>query len=153
ADDSAQLGGLQQLAGRPSDEAGVTFPSCRWAGPAAGGRRPCNSPKVLAFDTARPQVSARDCAGCELRDHEAAAEPSAPAPRGPCVHLGEATGERVVCPSCAGRVEIKLFACRLHGACTMHKDLGAPPPVMPGVPAPKGVPCCARCPDPAPAPG
>jgi hypothetical protein len=35
----------------------------------------------------------------------------------PCVHLG--TGRRrVECTTCAGRVELKVFACAVHGECT-----------------------------------
>jgi hypothetical protein len=57
-----------------------------------------------------------------------------PAPAGPCVHLGAPTGETVQCPSCRGRVELKLFACAVHGRCTQGK-------------AAPGVACCAGCPD------
>lgn len=57
----------------------------------------------------------------------------------PCVHLGQPTGETVTCPTCptAGGsrgVQLKTFACALHGACTVGK-------------AAPGVACCRRCPD------
>jgi hypothetical protein len=39
----------------------------------------------------------------------------------PCVHLGAPTGETAGCPTCAGRVELKLFACAVHGRCTRGK--------------------------------
>jgi len=42
---------------------------------------------------------------------------------GPCAHLGGETGERVGCPTCKGRVQIKLMACAVHGKCTVGKAL------------------------------
>ncbi len=47
----------------------------------------------------------------------------------PCVHLGEVTGATVVCPSCRGNVQLKLFACEVHSLCTVGK-------------AAPGVACC-----------
>jgi hypothetical protein len=61
-------------------------------------------------------------------------EPEPACSPGPCRHRGAATGERVLCPTCQGKVELKLFACGLHGRCTTHK------------PAP-GLACCGDCPD------
>lgn len=58
----------------------------------------------------------------------------APAPAAPCVHLGAPAGRTVACPSCRGRVELKLFHCDVHGRCTLGRQ--AP-----------GVACCAGCPD------
>lgn len=53
----------------------------------------------------------------------------------PCVHLGEATGEKVPCPTCnGGKVLLKAFACAVHGSCTVAKR--AP-----------DVACCVGCPD------
>jgi hypothetical protein len=52
----------------------------------------------------------------------------------PCRHLGAPTGETAACPSCRGRVGLKLFACATHGRCTR------------GTAAP-GVACCEGCPD------
>jgi hypothetical protein len=37
----------------------------------------------------------------------------------PCVHLGPATGELRDCASCQGNVRSKLFACAVHGDCTL----------------------------------
>lgn len=51
-----------------------------------------------------------------------------------CVHLGDATGERRQCPTCTGKVEIKLLACAVHDRCTTHKAID-------------GVACCATCKD------
>lgn len=64
---------------------------------------------------------------------------AAPAPPAPCLHLGEATGRTVACPSCRGSVKLKTFACALHGECTPAKK--AP-----------GVACCVGCPDRVPRP-
>ncbi len=36
-----------------------------------------------------------------------------------CIHLGPQTGKLVDCPSCKARTELKLFKCRLYGACTL----------------------------------
>jgi hypothetical protein len=38
------------------------------------------------------------------------------------------------CPSCRGAVRLKVFACALHGECTIARSL-------------TGVACCATCPD------
>jgi hypothetical protein len=57
-----------------------------------------------------------------------------PARVGKCVHLGPATGETVACPSCRGRVELKLFACAVHGRATLARRV-------------MGAACCAGCPD------
>lgn len=47
----------------------------------------------------------------------------APAPA-KCAHLGADLGEVVVCPTCRGKVELKLFGCGRFGKCTTHKDAG-----------------------------
>lgn len=60
-------------------------------------------------------------------------------PEPPCSHLGPATGDTVKCPSCRGHVELKLFACAVHGTCTQGKK--AP-----------GVASCLGCPDRQPPP-
>ena len=50
-----------------------------------------------------------------------------------CIHLGAQTGERP-CPSCSsGGVRVKVFACAVHGSCTIAKNVGAQ--------------VCAVCPD------
>jgi hypothetical protein len=56
---------------------------------------------------------------------------------GRCLHLGGDTGERVLCPSCRGKVELKTFTCAVHGRCTQAKKV-------------EGVACCTApglCPD------
>ncbi len=57
----------------------------------------------------------------------------------PCRHLGGATGELVACPSCKGAVQLKTFACAVHGSCTPAKR--AP-----------GTACCVGCGQYEPAP-
>jgi hypothetical protein len=52
----------------------------------------------------------------------------------PCVHLGAATGARRLCPSCRGKVEVKVLACTLYGECTVARPV-------------EGLACCATCPD------
>ncbi len=61
----------------------------------------------------------------------ATTEVKAPPPR-VCKFFGKPTGKTAVCPSCRGKVELKLFECQIHGACT------------PGKSAP-GVACCKGC--------
>jgi hypothetical protein len=58
-----------------------------------------------------------------------------PAPRrtGPCVHRGPEVRQEE-CPTCRGRVRLKVFACGLHGECTVARPLA-------------GTACCATCPD------
>ena len=53
------------------------------------------------------------------------------APRVDCVHRGAMVGKRE-CASCAGTVKLKLFACAIHGECTLAKPL-------------EGVACCGAC--------
>jgi len=48
---------------------------------------------------------------------------------GSCVYLGPDTRETVTCPTCRGRVELKLFECAVLGCCTLVK-------------AAPGVACC-----------
>jgi len=50
-----------------------------------------------------------------------------------CRHRGETRREQE-CPTCRGVVRLKVFACELHGECTIGRSLA-------------GVACCATCPD------
>lgn len=66
-----------------------------------------------------------------------AASPSLPVLAGKCFHLGEPTGNTVTCPTCRGHVELKTFACGVHGTCvtpTDRKEIA-------------GVGCCKGCKD------
>jgi hypothetical protein len=54
-----------------------------------------------------------------------------------CTHLGEEL-EKMVCPTCSGRVQIKIFSCRLHEKCTINMRL-------------LNYKCCAMCQDYVPA--
>lgn len=64
---------------------------------------------------------------------------NAPVPRladSPCPHRGAATGELSPCAEGCGRgAKLKLFACALHGKCSIAKATEA------------GSPVCSRCPD------
>lgn len=42
----------------------------------------------------------------------------------PCIHLGEQTGETILCDGCRGKVRIKLFACAVHGSCLPNTSKG-----------------------------
>lgn len=51
----------------------------------------------------------------------------------PCRFLGEPTGETVQCPTCSGKVELKVFPCSVYGKATVAKRA-------------EGVPgCCKGC--------
>jgi hypothetical protein len=56
-----------------------------------------------------------------------------PAPRDACIHLGDKVGTHE-CETCQGSVKIKLYACALHGTCTLGKKLPE-------------IACCAQCGD------
>ncbi len=65
---------------------------------------------------------------------DSAASPVYAPPSQPCLYLGDETGERRPCQTCAGRVQLKLRHCVLYGVCTESKPLPM-------------VPCCQSCPD------
>lgn len=52
----------------------------------------------------------------------------------PCSHLGSETGNRVLCPTCMGHVEVKLRQCDIYSNCTTHKQVS-------------GYQCCQGCSD------
>lgn len=62
------------------------------------------------------------------------AAPAEAAPPEPCVHLGQATGDVADCPSCGGRVRLKVMACAVYGRCTPTRQVD-------------GLACCLTCPD------
>ena len=39
----------------------------------------------------------------------------------PCIYKGPQTGEKIGCQSCKGNVQLTLFACQIHGTCTLGK--------------------------------
>lgn len=87
----------------------MTLPECRWRGFLPTGRATCASPKLVVgskgFD---PSL----CLKCPFVDH---------APTiGQCRHLG-AEVRRSLCQTCSGRIELKVFACAVHGECTVAK--------------------------------
>ena len=41
----------------------------------------------------------------------------------PCIHLLPETGERRLCGTCRGHVEIKLRGCAVHGSCSTHRKV------------------------------
>jgi hypothetical protein len=75
-------------------------------------------------------------AGRAYRELWGEPEPGAapgPARTSACVHRGAQAREQA-CPSCRGHVRLKVFACAVHGECTVGKALA-------------GLACCATCPD------
>lgn len=51
-----------------------------------------------------------------------------------CSHLGQPTGAKELCNTCTGRVELKVFACAVHGTCTVARRV-------------PGQACCNGCKD------
>lgn len=43
--------------------------------------------------------------------------------RGLCLHLGKATGEVAACGTCPGSTRLKVFACSIHGRCTVERKI------------------------------
>lgn len=68
------------------------------------------------------------------RGPTSASTPVAPPPRGPCRYLGQDTGESADCPSCIGKVSLKILECQVHGTCTVLKPV-------------PGSACCRTCHD------
>lgn len=83
-----------------------------------------------------PWTRGRDCAFAWHQLNPSSGTPFDNPGMPPCRFFGEPTGETRLCPSCTGRVELKLFACGVHGVCT---------PGKPGKPA-DGVANCNGCP-------
>ena len=54
-------------------------------------------------------------------------------PQTPCRNLGEPARVQE-CPTCNGKVLLRVFACAVHNECTPAKRL-------------EGVACCEGCPD------
>lgn len=55
----------------------------------------------------------------------------APIPRSACQHFA-AESRRAACETCAGQVQVKVFACGVYGECTLAKKIGS-------------LACCAAC--------
>lgn len=66
--------------------------------------------------------------------HAGARAASAVAIAEPCPHFGAPTGETRQCQSCRGKVTLTVFACAVHGGCTVAKKVD-------------GLGCCRGCPD------
>lgn len=60
-------------------------------------------PKELAIQ--------KPCVGCGGRSQST------------CIHRGEETGETILCTTCAGRKDLKVFTCDVFGTCTVGKKV------------------------------
>jgi len=89
----------------------TTLSECRWRFPEPDGLATCDSPKVRTKGAFDPQ---QICTGCSLANHPPLDY------RFACLHRGEEV-RRVVCKTCSRRVELKVFACAIHGECTLEK--------------------------------
>lgn len=81
------------------------------------------------------------CPVCKRPFSERVRRDTPPPPRNctdnvPCEYLGAPVGTQE-CQGCRGTVRIKLFACEVHGQCTLGKRLDM-------------LACCAQCGDYAP---
>jgi hypothetical protein len=100
--------------------------------------RPCHCGTCPYCDLWATDANFRRCWGEEAPPGTAVVPAPARATSLECRHRGEPTGELLDCPSCpAGKVRLRVFACAVHGRCTLEK--------------PGGVQCCASCPDRSPA--
>lgn len=103
---------------------------CRWRKhEVKPGLYRCDSAKLLG---AKAGVPLTLCAGCNLRDHE----PIEPQPKRvslDCIHRGRELRSEL-CPSCRGKVKVKVFGCALHKECTLAKAID-------------GAKLCSGCPD------
>lgn len=64
------------------------------------------------------------------------AKPMTPPAKLPkCAHVGGPTGQLVVCKTCAGKIQLKVFACSVYGTCTIQKKSTEEP-----------IACCNGCP-------
>lgn len=91
------------------------IPVCSWR-TMRGKDATCSSPKISGGE--RPFDPAVYCTQCPFPNHPAVT-PKKPA-KPPCTHLG---GEvrRLVCETCPSKPQIKVYACAIHGECTIGR--------------------------------
>lgn len=106
--------------------------------------RPCENDHELQYARGDVYIE-RTCRLCWLYsnrdDYRAAWDAQRPTVRQPekkvnkktCRHAGDVLRTEL-CKKCGGSVKIKVFACELHGECSMQKEI-------------QGIACCAKCPD------
>ena len=98
--------------------------------------RPCTCEQ---YEPGQPFELGRDCRLCWLAFHDTRyrtlwGQGDSASRSGPCAHLLADTGELVECPSCSGKVQLKVFGCAVHGKCTRGRRAGA-------------LACCQGCAD------
>jgi hypothetical protein len=97
--------------------------------------RPCHADHALSPGTCRLcWLCANDPAYRQLWGEPQAGTLTPDRLSQPCIHRGAAVLRQELCPSCRGRVSLKVFACSVHGECTIAKPLGK-------------LACCALCAD------
>lgn len=98
--------------------------------------RPCvaKHPRTVPLECRVCRAYEEDETYREVCDRPTNTDTTPPAQLSRCLHLQPATGEEVRCPSCPGKVSLKLFGCSLHGQCTLANPV-------------QGVACCATCQD------
>ena len=106
------------------------LPLCRWRGPLRHERHACGSNRLIGTALG---VTPEQCALCPYADAPLIEE-QPPTHVGPCIHLGTLTGKTVECPTCGGRVRLKVFSCAVHGECVLERGQTA-------------LPSCRTCPD------
>jgi hypothetical protein len=77
----------------------------------------------------------RQCRLCWLKTKRSSqnviTQPSAKS-KLPCIHLGESTGDLVVCDSCPRGAKLKVYQCEVHGKCVLDRQSG-------------NIACCKLC--------
>jgi hypothetical protein len=88
--------------------------------------RPCTCERM---EHGKPWTPAQ-CRVCWLYHHapnykalwDGAVAIAKPSTRAACTHLG-AEVRTELCPSCKGKIKVKVFACPLHTECTIRKQI------------------------------
>lgn len=96
------------------------LPLCSLRGPEDGGLYPCASRWLYVTGDGVP---AEVCQVCPYPNKQGG--PGQVNRSAACRYRGD-TLRTVLCPTCAGTVKVKVFACLLHGECTISKPVGPP---------------------------
>lgn len=102
----------------------VVLKPCKWRSEPEPEQYSCSYPGFLGAPFA---VTARNCQGCSRCN----LRPTAPARQGPdsskslnCIHLGRELRLQE-CKTCKGHTQVKIFACAIHGECTVSMPIAS----------------------------
>lgn len=91
-------------------------------------------PHLACGITGRNVVEHAEAGDCPEGKHKKPADGTGNVARVPCIHKGDQI-DSVPCKSCVGNVNVKVFACAVHGRCTVARRVHRDTPV------------CANCRD------